>query len=212
MRTSALIANGAGISKKTFLSQIQQHSRIIAVDGGLAQCYEMGIIPHLLVGDLDSAPTELVKKYSSVPRLLLPRDKDQTDLEVAIEHERREGSSQIILFGAWGKRIDHSLTNALILGRYPNLMKLETETEVLFAIHDKTHISCKAGQTLSLIPLYGKATGVSTWGLKWELVKGTLDYMFIGISNICLNEQVTISVDHGLLLCCLEKNFTEASQ
>lgn len=206
MGTSALIANGECLSKKDLSRQIRKHSRIVAVDGGLAHCYEMGVIPHLLVGDLDSAPTELIEKFASVPRLILPRDKDQTDLEVAIEHERNEGSSQIILFGAWGKRIDHSLTNALILGRYPNLVKLETESEVLFAVQGEVHISCKEGQTVSLIPIFGQVTGISTSGLKWELDQRTLDYTFIGISNICLKDHISLSVKQGLLLCCLEKS------
>jgi len=205
MKTVALIANGQIDSPEALRPSILKNQRIVAVDGGLRHCHEMGITPRLIVGDFDSCPENLLKHYASISQIVLPIDKDQTDLEVAIEHELKQGAEAITFFAAWGKRADHSLTNALLLVRHVGKVKLETEEETLFAIRGKTEIQCHKGQTLSLIPLYGKATGINTSGLKWELNKGTLDQNFIGISNVCLKDQVVISIDHGSLLCCLLK-------
>ena len=200
---TALIANGQIENLSRLLPSILEHDRIVAVDGGLRYCKAANLSPLYVVGDFDSCPKELLHEFSALPSLSLPHDKDQTDLEVAIEEEWKKGSQQITLFGAWGNRIDHSLTNALLLGRYPNKLRLQTETELLFAIQGTTKIPCKTGQTLSLIPLYGPARGIDTSGLKWELKKGSLDYGFIGISNLSLKPEITIEIGEGRLLLCL---------
>jgi thiamine pyrophosphokinase len=201
MQSTAIVANGQIESAEELRPLILSHSRIIAVDGGLIHCHSMGIKPHLIIGDFDSCPPDLLHQYSSIPKITLQQDKNDTDLEAAL---RESGNPHTTLFAAWGRRIDHSLTNALLLIRDPNL-KMETETEIVFAIDKKRHLDCFVGQTLSLIPLNGPVTGITSHGLKWELKDRTLDLHFIGISNICLREKVEISVKQGSLLCCLLK-------
>lgn len=199
---TAILANGQIDHLDYLLPSILSHERIVAVDGGITYCHESDLTPHLLVGDFDSCPKHLLDVYEKIPKITLPRDKDETDLEVAIKEEWKRGTESITLFGAWGKRIDHSLTNALILGRHPGKLRLETETEIVFAIRGKVDLACSIGQTISLIPLYGRASGITTSGFQWELNQGTLDQNFIGISNISLQTQVTIEIQDGQLLCC----------
>jgi len=199
---TAIIANGQIDDLEKLLPSILSNQRIIAVDAGLIYCKRANLTPDFLVGDLDSCPKEVLDAYSEIPQTRLPRDKDETDLEVAIQEEWKRGVEIITLFGAWGKRIDHSLTNALILGRHPGKLRIETEEETAFAICGKVELTCPIGQVISLIPLYGQAKGVYTFGLKWELKNGTLDQNFVGISNVSLKPHVTIEVQDGLLLCC----------
>ncbi len=175
------------------------------MDGGLIYCKDLGLRPALIVGDFDSCPLHLLEEYANVPQILLPRDKDQTDLEVAIAEEFRRGAKKITLFGAWGKRVDHSLVNVLLLTRHPGKLFLETETELLFGVGKNAIFSSFPGQTLSLIPLDGPVLGITTKGLKWELNEGQIDQSFIGISNICLGREVEISIKKGILICCLIK-------
>ena len=205
MKTAALIANGEIESLEILRPEILKRQRIVAVDGGLHFCHEMGIQPHLIVGDFDSCPKELLDLYRETPKITLSEDKDQTDLEVAIEHEFQQGVEEITLFASWGNRIDHSLTNALFLTRYPQALRLETETEIVFALPQKSELKCQRGQTLSLIPICGPVLGVSTSGLKWELKNRKLDRNFVGISNLCLKEIIHIEIEEGHLLCCLLK-------
>jgi len=202
---TAILANGQIDDLDQLLPSIRRHDRIVAVDGGLLHCKQKSLTPDFLIGDWDSCPPELLDDYSSVPKKILQRDKDITDLEAAIEEEWKHGASSITLFGAWGKRIDHSLTNALILGRHPIKLRMETETEVLFAIQGSAKLQCRIGQTVSLLPLFGPATGIHTSGFKWELKNGTLDRNFIGISNLCQKTHPEIQIQNGILLCCLSK-------
>ena len=204
MHTTAVVANGQIDSYEIIRPLIARHPKVVAVDGGLIHCQKMGIRPHLIVGDFDSCPHSLLAQYQGIPQVVLPQDKNETDLEVAI---KEAGGKQITLYGAWGRRMDHSLANALLLARWP--IAMETETERVFAIDRQVTLPCFAGQTLSLIPLYGPVSGIATQGLKWELRNGKMDQNFIGISNICLGSQVEISIQTGPLLCCmLKEGFT----
>ena len=206
MKTVALIASGQMDSAESLRSSILSHKRVIAVDGGLVFCQNLNITPHRIVGDFDSCPADVLKAYTHVPHITLQRDKDLTDLEAAIQKEFEEGAEKLTLFGALGGRIDHSMVNLLLLTRHPGKIWIETDQETLFAIDKKVSLPCRIGQTLSLIPLNGPVSGITTQGLKWELKNGKLDKDFVGVSNICLKETVDISVKKGSLICCILKN------
>jgi thiamine pyrophosphokinase len=205
LQTVALIADGQIDSLEKLRPSILRHQRIVAVDGGLAYCQKLGIRPHLIVGDFDSCPPELLSSYSEVPQIVLEKEKDETDLEAAINEETKRGARSLTLFGAWGRRIDHSLGNLLLLTRHPGKIAMETEKELLFAIDRKVSFAAHVGQTLSLIPINGPVLGITTKGLKWELNDRKMDQNFFGISNICLKTEVEISVEKGCLVCCVIK-------
>jgi len=57
---------------------------IIACDGGLKHCHRLGITPDYIVGDLDSAPKDILDRYQDVPMLRFSPEKDQTDLELGV--------------------------------------------------------------------------------------------------------------------------------
>jgi thiamine pyrophosphokinase len=204
LKASALIANGHIEDLSKLAPLLQSYTRIVAVDRGLIYCKKLGITPDLIVGDFDSVPKKLLAEYESVPKITLSSEKDETDLEIALEHELKSNPT-VTLFGAFGKRIDHSLTNLLIATRYPGRVYIETEEETVFAIKGEVQISACKGQTLSLLPINGPVTGITTQGLKWELSDRTLDASFVGISNVCLQENIHISIRDGILLCALLK-------
>ena len=66
-------------------------------------------------------------------------------------------------------------------------------------------LKTKVGLTISLIPWLGKAKGIQTEGLKWNLQGDEMHKEFIGISNIALTDHVKISVTSENLLCIVEK-------
>jgi thiamine pyrophosphokinase len=152
----------------------------------------------LFVGDGDSAqPPE------NLPKILYPRDKDKTDLELAIELCSACSPEKMAVFGALGRRTDHALYNLSLLTRYPGALCFQSEGETLFAIEGRTRLDSPVGSTLSLIPLHNPAEGVTTHGLKWELCDARLDAQFMSVSNEVLASPVEIVVSHGLLLCCI---------
>lgn len=201
----AIVANGTLHQPELMRERIATFPYVIAADGGLENCHKMGVIPNLIIGDLDSAPQELLKQYSSVKTLKYPREKDKTDLEIAVEKAIDTGAVNIVIFAALEKRIDHSLYNLNLLRRHPTRLSIESEFESVFVVDRPTTAACAAGSTISLLPLFGPVEGISSKGLKWELNNQTLDHHFMSISNICLENSFYIDLKTNVLLCCICK-------
>lgn len=204
--TYALIANGAIENYSVIAELIRKHACVIAVDGGLVHCDRMGIVPDMIIGDLDSVEPELLSKYSTVAIRNFPIDKDETDLELALQSVFTPTVEKITLFGALAKRSDHALSNLHLIRRYPQKVYIETENELIFAFDGPIVIPCHKGQTISFIQLGDPVSGVTSKGLKWEMNNATFNKYFFSISNICLKNPVEITLSCGDLLCCLQKS------
>lgn len=202
----ALVANGEILIDSKIHPLLKQFSYIIAVDGGLKHCDRMEITPNLIIGDLDSIPPDLLTKYAHIPIHKYPVKKDETDIELAVNQALKLKPESVTLFGALGKRTDHTLSNLFLASRYPDLMKIQTEWEVISFAKSQKFIICFPGQVVSLYPLGIPARGVTTHGLEWELRDATLNQDFVSQSNVCLGEGFTISVAEGTVMCSLLLN------
>lgn len=202
----AVVANGEIISYDKTKRLLSTFEKVIAVDGGLDHCEKMKIIPYKIVGDLDSVSAQTLKKYPHVPLLKYPREKDESDLELAIDDLLNEDVDFITLFGVLGKRVDHLLYTLYLLTRHPTKLVIESEDETIFCLQGQKHIKAFPGQTVSLIPL-NQVSGLTTEGLKWELHHATFDKKFMSLSNICLGNSFKVNVGSGDLLCCLQKQY-----
>ncbi|WP_420421890.1 thiamine diphosphokinase [Simkania sp.] len=201
----AVIANGAVADYDALLPALKGYDQYIAVDGGLHHCAALGVTPLFLVGDMDSVEPEMKAKFPNVKELKFKREKDATDLELALEFLIKKNPRSITIFAGFGDRVDHSLSNLVLLTRYPGKVFLETETEVLGVIDKELELETHSGQTLSLIPMNGPALGITTDGLKWELKDDVLDKSFVGISNEATGTSVLVSLKSGDLLFSIHK-------
>lgn len=201
----ALIANGPVGDPDILKEQLSPYRTIIAVDGGLRTCDQLGITPHFIIGDMDSAGPELLEKYLHVPQQKFPSEKDETDLELAILAVKEQNFDQATLFCALKMRTDHSLYNLHLLRRYKEMLKIETDYETLFFVSGERAIPCSPGQTVSVMPLGAPAKGVRSKGLKWEMDNARLDGDFMSVSNVCEGESFSLSIEEGSVLCFLIK-------
>lgn len=83
-------------------------SYVIAADSGLMSAETAGIVPDLIVGDMDSlADLCMLNKYPEEKIRRFPRDKDRTDTELALALMREQNVDEIVLVGGSGGRFDH---------------------------------------------------------------------------------------------------------
>lgn len=200
----ALVANGEIASYSKTKALLATYEKIIAVDGGFNHCKNMGIIPDCVIGDLDSISSQELINYPEVAIQKFPRDKNESDLELAIHLLLDQGVEALALFGVLGLRTDHLLYTLYLLTHHSNKLIIESEKETIFCLQEKNHIPSFSGQVLSLIPL-NEVTGVTTEGLKWEIHDATLDKKFMSLSNVSLEDSFKVSLKTGDLLCCLQK-------
>ncbi len=183
---------------------------IIAADGGTRHALALGLIPNVIVGDLDSLPENFeISKFENEV-VLYPKDKNETDLELAIQHALTLNSQEIIILAALGGRLDQTLGNiALICDLRPSTLdlRLDDGLEEVFFCRDTREINGTLGDTVSLLPWQGEVTGIVTTGLKWSLQNETLyPNKTRGISNEMTVETATVQIKSGLLLIIHRRN------
>lgn len=206
MSTIGIIANGEFTPIPELMEKIRSHDLLIAVDGGLNICMLCKFKPPIIIGDMDSVTNEAIAAFPNIEKLTFPPDKDQTDIELAIEYALSQQPTNIVLYAVTGFRLDHSLSNMLFLSRHRGILSIETHQETLFCLtNSKTTIETLPGQTLSFVPLNGPAKGITTHGLKWELENRILDKSFMSLSNEAVGNRIEITYESGDLLCILNK-------
>jgi thiamine pyrophosphokinase len=201
-----IFANGDAPDRKTIDRWITSTDRIIAADGGTRNALSVGVMPHIVIGDLDSlAEADRAElERAGVPFIVYPIHKDYTDLELAIRYALEQGATNIIIFSALGGRWDQSLANLMLLS-LPELAQVTTRildrAVSIEAIRERAEITGRVGDTLSLIALKGDASGVTIEGCEYPLNEATLPYgATLGISNVLTQPIAKITVKHGEIL------------
>ena len=198
-----ICANGA---PQTLPRTIPVGDYIIAADGGARLCRRARLRPNLLIGDLDSLTSAEIAELRAegVEVRQYPAQKDQTDLELALEAAVEVGAERVTILGALGGRWDQSLANLMLLAhpRWRSLpvVLLAGEERVLL-IAERARLCGEVGDTVSLIPLGGDARGVTTSGLAYPLTDGVLPFgATLGVSNVLSAPCAEITVRSGLVL------------
>lgn len=180
---------------------------LICADGGTRHALALGLAPHLIVGDVDSAePAALARLEAEGAHVMrFPPEKDQTDLELALEAALEAGAQEILLLGALGGRLDQTLANLLILAQrdWPAQVRIAEGNQVAQMMHDGDTLVLEGpvGSTVSAIPLSSEVTGISYDGLQYALTGGVLRFGSTrGVSNVTVEAPATIRIESGKLL------------
>lgn len=195
-----IFANGEVPDIEKAASILRSDDLVIAADGGMRHALALGLTPQFLIGDLDSLPPgfDLEKFTGTVIRH--PRDKNETDLELAIQYALEQHPEQVVILGALGGRLDQTLGNISLLNAGTEI-RLDDGTEEVLFCREQCIVDGIPGDTVSLIPWQEEAGGIRTAGLKWPLNGETLyPQKTRGISNEMTAARAVIQVRTGLLL------------
>ncbi len=201
-----IFANGELPNLHKARALIRKDDTIICADGGIRHALALDLRPDLMIGDMDSAQKEDFQglQKSGVSIELFPHDKNETDLELAIQRAIGLNPTQLIVVGGLGGRLDQTLANLSLLTD-PKLsafdVRLDDGVEEVLVCRDQVQVQGKHGDIVSLIPWGGAVTEVQTTNLKWHLHKETLyPDRTRGVSNEMLGESASVSIGSGLLL------------
>jgi thiamine pyrophosphokinase len=206
MPRAVIFVNGALPQPGLVRRLIQPGDTLLAADGGTRHALVLGLMPAVIIGDLDSlSPDErhLVER-SGAHLVQHPRDKDETDLELALDHALAGGYKEILVVGALGNRLDQTLGNLALLSdpRFSSCdVRMDDGVEEVLFTRSNCQVRGTPGDILSLIPWGGQISGIVTDGLRWPLRGESLQPdKTRGISNELLGETASISLSSGLLL------------
>ncbi len=180
-----LLVAGGRKPQISWLLDAAENRIVWAIDRGVNVCMEAGLLPALILGDADSASPKLWKaaRTRGSETLLLPREKDETDLQMALRTvSERFGQATTLVTGCWGGRFDHTWSNVFsVLGavrRELNCAVLVDHRELLAFINNGQSLTLrheKEPAAVSLIALSERCRGVSISGVHWPLKETVLE-------------------------------------
>jgi len=201
-----IVANGELEEGGWWRTQVADATWIIAADGGASNALRVGLMPQIVIGDLDSLDEELLTHLQAHGSRLMQHSsrKDETDTELALKYAVELGATEIYILGALGGRLDHALANILSLAM-PELADAETYIVtrhcVISLIRHEARFEGQVGDILSLLPVGGDVTGITTEGLEYPLHGDTLRFgPARGISNVLTAPVARVRIGGGLLL------------
>lgn len=194
---------GAFLKNKTF-------DMVIAVDGGLAAAKRLNIRPDAIVGDFDTVRGELLEKYRKIEGIAFEQhrpEKDETDTELALCTAMEAGVNDIVLLGATGGRLDHSIGNIHLLYEYlqkgVNASIVDEKNRLYILDRGKAYRSGEVwGKYISFLPLTEEVHGITLKGFKYPLTDRDIRIgTSLCISNELEEETGTITFRDGVLIC-----------
>ena len=179
---------------------------VIGADRGYLTLIKNDIDPDCVIGDFDSC-NEPIKSENIIR---YPVKKDFTDSALAVEHAISLGFKKIVVYGAIGGLLDHTIANLAILAdvtkRGIDICFVDGDNVIFGISNGKISFSNKANGRISVFSFENTATGVFEKGLLYELNDAILlNSRPLGVSNEFIGKKSTISVENGVLLVYTSK-------
>lgn len=203
----AVIVAGSSLTAGLETEHLAEADLLIAVDGGADAIAATGLVPAVLIGDMDSIsePVRQDLEARGVEVVLLETAKDETDTEAALRLAVSRGAADITIYGALGgPRIDHLLGNLFLLSS-PWLadvaVRMLDGAHEIFLVKGDVVFAGKKGDTVSLLPLTPQVFDVRTSGLLYPLAGETLlQSTTRGVSNEMTGSEARVTHGEGVLL------------
>lgn len=195
---------GAG-EKTTSEIQLMPNDYVIAADGGFDYLLELGLRADLCLGDFDSVVSYNLPSDS----IRYPREKDDTDMMLAIKYGLQKGYTEFRIYGGLGGRLDHSLANlqaltyiskkgasGTLFGNGYNI-KVVTNNTISFGKDLKENTE---GNICSVFALSEICKNVTIKGTKYEISDASLTNQNpMGISNEFTGKKAFFNVKSGTI-------------
>lgn len=180
-------------------------SILICADGGAEYARTLNLIPHMVIGDMDSISKETLQwlEKHKVQIFTYSPEKDFTDSQLAIEKAVEMKCQELAIFGLLGDRMDHMNANIMYLSNVAQKVSLRIieGDQVIYFVTSNIHLHGTNGDEVSLIPLKGDASGITTSNLQYKLDKAVLPYGSTrGISNVMTSSEAQIQVQEGMVM------------
>ncbi len=201
-------ANGIWPSQAIWKPLVDNSDIIVACDGAVVQLLQNDIVPHYVVGDLDSVPIEMINsKLEQLGVAVIPiLNQNSSDLAKALDHCKGLGANRIDVIGIEGGRLDHQIgayfslceqnSNAILHLEKWSVRLVPSEGLIVDYIEKNKNISLFA---------IGTVEGVIITGVKWPMNNEKLTPGSKGLHNESNGGKIQISHQSGHLLLLIER-------
>ena len=153
--TALIYCNGTALPEELFQSLKRTADVLVAADGGAYHYLAHGVVPDLIIGDLDS----FTDSPPAGVQVIHDTDQETNDLQKALGWACGNGVTAVTVVGAAGDRLDHNLNNLSVLlehtDRFVSIELVDTFGRH-FVVTSPVTIATRPGLTVSLFPLSGR--------------------------------------------------------
>ncbi|MEN3042248.1 MAG: thiamine diphosphokinase [Fervidobacterium sp.] len=170
---------------------------IIAADGGAEELRRRNVLPNVIIGDLDSISDTTLEYFENkgVRIQVYPHEKDETDLELAINYAFKHGATEIEILNWQGERVDMILAMIGLISKYKNITAVSENCELGVLCAGSYNFKASVGETWSFIPLCEAEFSID--GFKYKFNGKMCIESPLGVSNETLRNEVSAEVKNG---------------
>ena len=197
----AIIANGYVKNPDFHKDLLKDADIVICADGGADNVKKIGIVPDYIIGDLDSASKSSIEFFKDKSKIIKDDNPDKTDLELALSLAETLNPSEILIIGAIGDRIDHTLANIMCLDKIKTDIKAEIidYKNTIQLVKNHIEINGEKDDIISVVPITD-VDNLSYTGLKWNVKNLDTGIGWFGISNKLTDGKAVIDFSKGKVL------------
>ncbi len=202
-RKRAFIYTGGTVFDEYVIEKPEAGDLIIAADAGYLIAKEMGITPDVVLGDFDTLGEKTIP--DGIECLRVPREKNDTDTQLAIDVAIKRGAEEIVIIGGLSGRIDHTLSTLAILedlwerkeGRIFATLT-DGKNRVRFLRNGGTILPRSQYRYFSLIAADQLVKGITLDGCKYPLKNGRISRRHQwAVSNEIIGNCALIEIKRG---------------
>lgn len=207
-----IIGSGSNIDKDILKNEKTDVEYVICADGGLEKAEYLGLLPNVIVGDLDSVDEKTLKKYKDMGINIIKysTEKDYTDMELAIKYAIEKDFKDITLVGATGTRLDHTMANIMLIEEYYKQgikIKIVDNNNTIEIIINEMNIKNKEGYFVSIIPISDVVEKITLEGFKYSLTNRDVKRgSALCVSNQIISKSGKITIKGGIGLVFISKD------
>ena len=211
---AAIFLNGSPDSPGLIRHVAGRADLVVAADGGARYALGAGVVPDLVVGDMDSLGEEFAREVERRGACLErhPVRKDKMDGHLAVLAARERGATAADLLCAVGGGLGalfaapHILLAAERTGMHSMVV---ADRGRMFVVEAGSRtLEGTPQDSVSIFPLSGPATGVTLEGMEYPLENASLEPGdTLGFHNELIGTEARVSVGEGALLVVHETDF-----
>jgi thiamine pyrophosphokinase len=201
----AIFLNGAPDPPDLLRRVAGRADLVAAADGGARYALDAGVVPDLVVGDMDSLGEAREIEERGILLERHPSRKDKMDGHLAVLAVREMGATEVDLLCAAGGRfsalfaVPHILLAAERMGLMATMVVSWGQAFVLEA--GSRTVAGNPQDSVSVFPFTGSATGVTLEGFDYPLENARLEPGdTLGFHNELIGGAARVSVEEGVLL------------
>jgi thiamine pyrophosphokinase len=194
-----ILANGLFPTSRRALDFLNGADVLICCDGAADKLVSFGMVPHFIIGDMDSVSDGIREQYASI--MIQSHSLDTNDLTKAVHYCMEKKYPSVSLLGATGLREDHTLGNiSLITTYFPRIdVRIISDFGIFFLVRSGEEVPSFVGEKISLFSI-DNCTRVTSEGLKYPLMNLQLSSWYTASLNEAVSDSFTLQFDSDLPL------------